>query len=162
SGDGGDLGWRALSDVVPSIRTAVSDANLGSIVGPIEFENTWHIVRVEDRRERGVPSLETLRPRIADWLRLQEITRLQERLERVREQEQGLAPGDEVTAPADAEPQQPLRPAPDAASPPGQAAPPFPFPLGPGGVVGAPPAETPAQQPTAPTPRPTPSAPAAE
>ncbi len=163
SGDGGDLGWRSLSDVVPSIRTAVTDANLGSIVGPIEYENTWHIVRVEDRRERGVPSLETLRPRIVDWLRFQEITRLQERLERdarierVREQEQGLEPSDEVTAPADAEPQEPLRPAPDAAAPPGQSAPPFPFPLGPGGVVGAAPAETPAQQPTAPAP--TPSAP---
>lgn len=164
--DGGDLGWRAMSDVVPPIRSAVTDSNIGAVVGPVEFENSWHIVRVEDRRERGVPSLETLRPRIVDWLRFQEITQLQERLERdarierLREQEPGIEPGGEVTAPADAEPTQPLRPAPDAAAPPGETAPPFPFPMGPGGVTGAAPAPTPAEP--AQPPRATPPAPEQE
>ena len=86
-----------------------------------------------------MPSLETLRPRIVDWLRFQEITQLQERLERdarierLREQDKALEPGDEVTAPADAEP---TTGAPDAGRrrAAGQAPPPFPFPMGPGGV----------------------------
>jgi peptidyl-prolyl cis-trans isomerase C len=159
--DGGDLGWGLLSDVHAPIRSGVGDANPGEVVGPIEFENHWHIVRLEDRRERGVPSLEELRPRIVDWLRFQEITRLQERLERdarierLREQDLTLDPGEETPAPADAAPAEPVRPAPDAASPPGQAAPPFPFPMGPGGVVGAA-APTPQQAP----PRPRAAAPA--
>jgi peptidyl-prolyl cis-trans isomerase C len=154
--DGGDLGWASLSDVAPPIRAAVGDANVGELMGPIQMDNTWQIVRVEDRRERGVPSLETLRPRIVDWLRFQEISRLHERLERdarierLRERGETLEPGEEVTAPADAEPDEPLRPAPDAAAPPGEEPPPFPFPMGPGGVTGA---ETPAAPaPAAPAP----------
>ena len=79
-------------------RMVSRPVNIGSIVGPIQVDNTWHLVRVEDRRERGVPSLETLRPRIVDWLRFQEITRLQERLERdarierLREPDQSMPP----------------------------------------------------------------------
>ncbi len=154
--DGGDLGWRAMSDLQPSVREAVRDGNVGALMGPIQIGDTWHLVRIEDRRERGVPSLETLRPRIVDWLRFQEITQLQERLERdarierLRDQEPGLEPGDEVTAPADAAPTEPLRPPPDAASPPGQTPPPFPFPMGPGGVTGAAPAPAPASPQQAP------------
>jgi peptidyl-prolyl cis-trans isomerase C len=160
--DGGDLGWSLMSDVAPAIRSAVQDANVGQLMGPIQIDNTWHIVRVEDRRERGVPSLETLRPRIVDWLRFQEITRLQERLERdarierLREQEQGAEPSEDVPVPPDATAEEePLRPAPDAGAPVGQAPPPFPFPMGPGGVTGAAPAA-----PAAEAPRPQPAAPA--
>jgi peptidyl-prolyl cis-trans isomerase C len=166
--DGGDLGWSSLSDVAPPIRAGLQSANIGEVMGPIQVEDTWHIVRYDDRRERGGPSLETLRPRIVNWLRFQQITQLQERLERdarierLREPEPGLDPGEEVTAPADAEENQPLRPAPDAGGPPGQAAPPFPFPLGPGGVVGGaqPQQQAPTAQAAPPTPAPAPAAPA--
>jgi len=165
--DGGDLGWTLMTDVAAPIRAAVTDVNTGTVVGPIEFENRWYVVRLEDRRELGVPSLEELRPRIVDWLRFQEISRLHERLERdarierLREQEITLDPGEETPAPADATPEEPLRPAPDAASPPGQAAPPFPFPMGPGGVVGVDPApqQTPAPPPAAQAPAPQPAQP---
>ncbi len=172
--DGGDLGFRAVSDLAPPIREAADAANVGDVRGPIEYNGAWHIVRVEDRRERGVPSLETLRPRIIDWLRFQEISQLHERLardariERLREPEVAMEPGGEVDAPADATPT-PISP---EAPTPGQEAPPFPFPMGPGGVFNntpqqqapaAPPAQAPAanvggngqqqQQPTqAPTP----------
>jgi peptidyl-prolyl cis-trans isomerase C len=153
--DGGDLGFRSMTDIAGPIRSEVERGNVGDLLGPIQFESAWHLVRIEDRRERGVPSLETLRPRIVDWLRFQEITQLQERLERdarierLRESEVGLDPGEEVTAPADAEPVEPIRPAPDAASPPGQNPPPFPFPMGPGGVTGGAPAprQTPPREP---------------
>jgi len=162
--DGGDLGWSLMTDVAPSIRAAVQDANNGALVGPIQIDNTWHLVRVEDRRERGVPSLETLRPRIVDWLRFQEITQLQERLERdarierLREPPAVADNNEEVTAPSDAEEEpEPLRPAPDAGAPAGQTPPPFPFPMGPGGVTGAaaPAPAAPAQQAPAPAEQPT-------
>lgn len=145
--DGGDLRFRAVSDLAPAIRTATENVNVGQVIGPLQLENTWHLVRIEDRRERGVPSLETLRPRIIQWLRFREISQLQERLEagarieRLRAQEEGMEPGGEVTAPADATgpDETPARPtpAPDAESRPGQQTPPpFPFPMGPGGVYG--------------------------
>jgi peptidyl-prolyl cis-trans isomerase C len=155
--DGGDLGFRPVADLLPNVREALNGANVGNVVGPLQVENTWQVFRIEDRRERGVPSLETLRPRIVDWLRFQEITQLQERLERdarierLREQPEEMEPSGDATAPPDADSQQtPIHPAPDAAAPPGQTPPPFPFPMGPGGVVGAAPAQTPPARENAP------------
>lgn len=144
--DGGDLGFSALGDLGAGLREEVERATVGSLIGPIQLPTGWHVFRLEDRRARGVPSLETLRPRIVAWLRYQEITQLDERLardariERLRQPEETIDPGEEVTAPADAAPSAPIRPSPDAIAP---DAPPFPFPMGPGGVVGDPPAPTP-------------------
>jgi peptidyl-prolyl cis-trans isomerase C len=154
--DGGDLGFRSVSDLAPAIRDATNNSNVGTLLGPLQVENTWQLIRVEDRRERGVPSLEQLRPRIIEWLRFQEISQLQDRLERdarierLREPDRSQAhePSGDVTAPADATPESP-RPqtAPDATAPPGAAPPPFPFPMGPGGVTGGAQPQTPVQQP---------------
>lgn len=169
--DGGDLGFRSVGDLLPQVRQAVERANVGDTVGPLEIDNAWHIMRLEDRREGPLPSLETLRPRIVDWLRFREISTLHEelernaRIERYRERgDRGVEPGGEVTVPGDAQPEpqpEPARPAPDAGSPPGAAPPPFPFPMG-GGQQQAPtqqqqrpaaepaPAQQPAQQPQQP------------
>jgi len=154
--DGGDMDWGAVTDLNAGFRQAIEHASVGDLVGPVQVEGKWELIRVEDRRERGVPSLETLRPRIIDWLRFQEITQLQERLERnarierLREPEQGMTPTPQTPAPPDASQHAPpppsVHPAPDATAPPGQNPPPFPFPMGPGGVTGS------AQQSQAPPP----------
>lgn len=135
--DGGDMGFAAVSDLLPNVRQAVADANVGGLVGPIEIDGAWHLFRIEDRRARGVPSLETLRPRIVEWLRYQEITQLNERLARDARIERLRHPraDDEVATPPDAIPS---RPAPDISVRPGETAPPFPFPVGPSGVTGPP------------------------
>jgi peptidyl-prolyl cis-trans isomerase C len=145
------------------MRQEVESTNIGNLIGPIELEGQWHIFQLMDRRAVGVQSLETLRPRIIDWLRYQEVTQLEERLardarvERLRQPDESVEPGGEVTAPDDAEPVRPTTPEPDAN------APPFPFPMGPGGVTGnqtpnpAPQVQAPpAQQPAATPPRPQP------
>src|SRR4029079_11312910 len=122
--DGGDMDWGAISDLNAGFRQAIDHANVGDLVGPVQIDGKWELIRLEDRRERGVPSLETLRPRIIDWLRFQEITQLQERLERdarierLREQPEEMEPSGDATAPPDADAQQtPIHPAPDAAAP---------------------------------------------
>ncbi|MEQ1817588.1 MAG: peptidylprolyl isomerase [Terricaulis sp.] len=146
SGDGGDLGFSAVDDLTTAMKQEVNSTTVGNLIGPIEAEGHWYIYQVLDRRTRGVPSLETLRPRIIDWLRYQEITQLDERLardarvERLRQPEEGVEPGGEVTAPEDATPAPvtPTTPAPEAN------APPFPFPMGPGGNAPNPAAQTPA------------------
>jgi peptidyl-prolyl cis-trans isomerase C len=153
--DGGDLGFRAITDLAPAVREATANAPVGSVVGPIQIADTWHLLRVDDLRERGAPSLETLRPRIVTWLQFQGASQLRERLERnarierLREPEAGVAPEGEVTAPDEAPPTETT---PENALPPGQGPPPdFPFPTGPGGVTGAPEAEAPAAPPPAAT-----------
>lgn len=153
--DGGDLGFAAVSDLASQVRQAVERATVGEIVGPLQLPTGWHLFRLEDRRAVGVPSLETLRPRIVEWLRYQEISQLNERLardariERLREPEQAAEPGGDIIAPPDAQqtPSAPAaRTAPDLSATPGQAPPPFPFP----GM------QTP--QPAAPAPAPAPAA----
>lgn len=168
--DGGDLGWGGVNDLTTAWRTATEHANVGDMLGPVQLDNKWELIRVEDRRERGVPSLETLRPRIIDWLRFQEITQLQERLERdarierLRQPDESAAPTPGTPAPGSA-PTTPStttaapRPTPDAAAPPGQTPPPFPFPMGTGGgntnTAPAPsptaPVESPPARPTTPS-----------
>lgn len=183
--EGGDMGFNAVEDLPDPMRQLLDTVSVGQIGGPVRDEHGWHLVRVEDRRERGVPSLETLRPRIVDWIRFQEVSKLYERLsrdariERLRAPEAGVAaPGGEVTAPADRPAEAPTSPAapaqasapsapPAVMTTPSQGAPPpFPFPVGPGGVAGdanpapaaAPataaqaPAATPAAPPAAPRP----------
>lgn len=148
SGDGGDLGFSSIGDLTTTMRQEVESTTIGNLIGPIEIEGNWHIFQLLDRRAVGVQSLETLRPQIINWLRYQEVMQLEERLtrdariERLRQPEEGVEPGGEVTAPDDAAPApaQPTTPAPDAN------APPFPFPMGAGG--GAPP--NPAPQAAAP------------
>lgn len=160
--DGGDLGWGLLSDLRPAFREQAENASVGSVVGPFQYEQTWHLIRLEDIRERGQPSLEELRPRIIQWLRFQEISQLNERLERdarierLREPDTSMEPGGDVTAPPDAQnappaQQQQPRPQPDATLPPGATPPPFPFPTGrPAGGGGTaaqqPPSQTQQQQ----------------
>jgi peptidyl-prolyl cis-trans isomerase C len=148
SGDGGDLGFRPMNDLTTTMRQEVESTTIGNLIGPIEIDTAWHIFQLMDRRAVGAQSLETLRPQIINWLRYQEVMQLEERLtrdariERLRQPEEGVEPGGEVTAPDDAEPPAPARPTtptPDAN------APPFPFPMG-GGQTPAPQAQAPAQQ----------------
>ncbi|MDX2276779.1 MAG: peptidylprolyl isomerase [Hyphomonadaceae bacterium] len=138
--DGGDLGFRAQSDLAPQIRQAVQNAHVGEVIGPLQIGDTWHLIRVDDIRQRGAPSLESLRPQIINWLRYQEVMELQDRLERdarierLREPDTSMAPTEETPAPADAGEETPnVEPPPEEHQ--GGPAPPFPFPMGPGGVT---------------------------
>jgi len=155
--EGGLLGWGELNDLRPAFRRAIENASVGSLTGPFEDEGRWHLVRVDDRRVQDAESLQAIRPEIVRWLLWQETMQLRERLERdarivlIGEPEVALDPGEQTPAPADAAPTEPLRPAPDVALPPGQTPPPFPFPMGPGGVTGGAPVQQPQQ--SAPPPR---------
>ncbi|MGE3142634.1 MAG: peptidylprolyl isomerase [Hyphomonadaceae bacterium] len=178
--DGGDLGFQATDDLAEPVRQLVEQTNVGEVAGPVRNEVGWHLFQVVDKRERGVPSLETLRPKIVEWLIFQETQRLRERLEanarieRLREPDSGQEPGGAVQPPAaasqqpgPAESQPSPPPAANASPPPAVAAapsapagahtpPPFPFPMGPGGVYGGPPSSaalpTPPAQPARPAP----------
>jgi peptidyl-prolyl cis-trans isomerase C len=151
--DGGDLGFRAASDLTANVRQAVLSVPVGTVVGPIQIADTWHLLRVDDIRQRGAPSLEELRPRIITWLRFKEISELEQRLERnarivrLRQQDNSSPGGGDVTEPATSPtpvvPQTRPGQAPDVERP-GQAPPAFPFPMGPGGVYGTATSTTPA------------------
>ena len=129
--DGGDLGFRAISDLTPTMRQEVEQTATGALIGPIELPDGWHIFRLDDRRAIGAESIEEMRPRIIQWLRYQETMELTERLSRDarierRASEDLTAEGE--GAPPDARAPAP-RPAPVEEAPQAGAPPPFPFPL---------------------------------
>ncbi|MBY0562989.1 MAG: peptidylprolyl isomerase [Hyphomonadaceae bacterium] len=131
--DGGDLGFRAISDLTSTMREEVERTTIGALIGPIQLQDGWHIFRVDDRRTIGGPSLEQLRPRITEWLAYQEATQLKERLARDARIEYLRAEQDEEPAPEEEPPPAAAeRPAPEPEQRPATAAPappPFPFPL---------------------------------
>ncbi len=175
--EGGDLGFTQMDSLPEPMRQLAESTAVGEIGGPVRSEVGWHLVRVEDRRQRGAPSIESLRPAIVNWLTFQEIQSLRERLEsearieRLREPDRGVDGGSGVSDPADSPAPSPT-PAPATGAPatgtappagvsvaasPSEAvppssrpgarqAPPFPFPMGPGGVFSGrtPASETPA------------------
>ncbi|MFP4130300.1 MAG: peptidylprolyl isomerase [Halorhodospira sp.] len=66
--DGGDLGWTEPGEVVPALQERLDQLAVGEISEPFRSERGWHIVRIEDRRERNVTE-ERRRERIARQIR---------------------------------------------------------------------------------------------
>jgi peptidyl-prolyl cis-trans isomerase SurA len=57
---GGELGWFALDDLPPSFREGVAELDsIGATFGPVQSEYGLHILKLLDRQEARVISLET-------------------------------------------------------------------------------------------------------
>jgi peptidyl-prolyl cis-trans isomerase C len=140
--EGGDMGFQLPEGLPDGLREAAGGTPVGQIAGPIQTTQGWHIIKIEERREEAPPSIESLRPRIEQWLMFEETRRIveklksQSRIERFME-EGRVAAGPGGTAPAAAVRTENRRRE-------GQA------PMGPGGVAAAAGQEAPAAP--APTP----------
>jgi hypothetical protein len=78
--DGGDLGWKSFEALPDPIRNTVSGTDVGKVGGPVKTEDGWHLVRVDERRERAPPSIDSMRPKIVQWLMFDEQRRVVEKL----------------------------------------------------------------------------------
>jgi parvulin-like peptidyl-prolyl isomerase len=67
---GGDMGWVAEQNLIPELREPVATLRKGDIAGPIRTAQGWHVVRLEDVREKGVRPLPEVRDQIVAALRL--------------------------------------------------------------------------------------------
>jgi parvulin-like peptidyl-prolyl isomerase len=67
---GGDMGWVAEQSLIPELREPVAALKKGEIAGPIRTAQGWHVVRLEDVREKGVRPLSEVRDQIVAALRL--------------------------------------------------------------------------------------------
>ena len=67
---GGDLGWFAKGDMVPSFGEAAFALEPGEIGGPVQSPFGWHLIRVDDRRKRPVPEFEEVQDAL-----LEQVTR---------------------------------------------------------------------------------------
>ncbi|MBL6787203.1 MAG: peptidylprolyl isomerase [PS1 clade bacterium] len=65
---GGDLGYFSKESMVPAFSDAAFKLSLGDTSPPVQTQFGWHVIRVEDRRNRPVPPLEQVSDRILQLL----------------------------------------------------------------------------------------------
>lgn len=61
---GGDLGFFGRGQMLPQFEDAAFKLKPGEVSQPFETQLGWHIIQVDGRRERQVPSFETIKDRV--------------------------------------------------------------------------------------------------
>lgn len=74
--EGGDLGYVAPADQPEPFSSTIGDTPVGSVSEPFEHEGNWHILKVNDRRQRAPKTLEEMRPDIVTFLTYSEINQI--------------------------------------------------------------------------------------
>lgn len=62
--DGGDLGYFGKGQMVPVFEETAFALKPGQVSAPVKSQFGWHIVKVEDRRQRGAPPFDSIKDRI--------------------------------------------------------------------------------------------------
>ena len=65
---GGDLGYFSKQSMVPAFSDAAFKLAAGETSPPVQTQFGWHVIRVEDRRNRPVPPLDQVRDQIFQLL----------------------------------------------------------------------------------------------
>jgi len=79
--NGGDLDWATANTFVPEFSDAMIKLSKGQITEtPVKTQFGWHIIRVDDIRQAALPSMEELKPQIAQQLQQQKLVEFQEGL----------------------------------------------------------------------------------
>lgn len=67
--NGGDLGFFTKGQMVPEFAEAAFAMQAGQLsTAPVKSQFGWHIIKVEERRQRQIPSFEQVRGQIEDFL----------------------------------------------------------------------------------------------
>ncbi len=96
--DGGDLGYFTKQRMVPEFAEAAFSTEPGQIAGPVKSQFGYHIIKVEDKREKKPPAFEQLKDRIEEFLTQKSqqdvIVKLRQtaKIERVAEPKMDAAP----------------------------------------------------------------------
>jgi hypothetical protein len=62
---GGDLGWRVRSELEDRIAAAAfALRNPGDLSDPVQTEHGWHVIQLEERRQRPIPEFAAVKDRI--------------------------------------------------------------------------------------------------
>jgi peptidyl-prolyl cis-trans isomerase C len=66
--DGGDLGFFTKDQMVPEFSAAAFSLEPGKISDPVKSQFGWHIIKVEEKRNRKPPDFAQVKPQIENYL----------------------------------------------------------------------------------------------
>lgn len=79
--NGGDLDWANAASYVAEFSEAMVKLDKGQMTeAPVKSQFGWHIIRVDDVRQAKLPSLEEVRPQIAQQMQQQKMAEYQKSL----------------------------------------------------------------------------------
>jgi peptidyl-prolyl cis-trans isomerase C len=101
--ENGDLGLVAPNDLPEPFPVMIANTPVGEVSPPFQTGDGWHILKVKDRRTEPPKTREEMRPEIATFLTLNEVSRVLRRLRTEAAIEQGsgqvYVPATEPAAP---------------------------------------------------------------
>ena len=66
--DGGDLGYFTKDQMVPEFADAAFKLDKGQVSDPVKTQFGWHVIKVEDKRQKPVPTFEQVSDQIDQFL----------------------------------------------------------------------------------------------
>ena len=66
--EGGDLGYFSKDQMVPEFAEVALKLNKGEVSDPVKTQFGWHIIKVEDKRNKPVPSFERVKDQIETYV----------------------------------------------------------------------------------------------
>ena len=66
--NGGDLGYFTKEQMVPEFSDVAFRLDKGQISDPVKTQFGWHVIKVEDKRTKPMPSFEEVKPQIEQFV----------------------------------------------------------------------------------------------
>lgn len=66
--NGGQLGWFGPGQMVPEFEASVLVLEIGDVSQPVKTQFGWHIVKLNDRRIKPLPTFEEMKPELVQQL----------------------------------------------------------------------------------------------
>lgn len=66
--DGGDLGFFVKDQMVPEFAEAAFAAKPGDVTAPVKTQFGWHVIKVEEKREKPVPTFDEVKPQLEQYV----------------------------------------------------------------------------------------------
>jgi len=78
--NGGDLGYFTKEQMVPEFSNVAFKLDKGQISDPVKTQFGWHVIKVEDKRKKPVPTFDEVKPQIEQFVTRQAQAKLVEQL----------------------------------------------------------------------------------